>query len=198
MWRCGGGFVCLEDLCSFSLPLLWLLLGVTKAAVFLLFFTEEFAFFFPRAESFGHSSFIRYPFISPSKLNVLFSVLTICFSFCWRWWWNSCALPKSVGKEGADTPGARTSLLWCYTIPQNPSRWRQAQAATCLSPAVSEAPSVRADGAWAEPTWHHQHGKTNQAIANSCPQRLCRGKYCSYTSLCFPPRFTFAKRNPVL
>lgn len=67
-------------------------------------------------------------------------MLAIYFPFCWRWWWNSCVLPKSMRREEPATPGARTSLLWCYTTSQKPFMWGQAQAAMCLSPAVREAP----------------------------------------------------------
>lgn len=138
---------CLENLCSFSLPLFWLLLGVTKAAVSLLFFTEEFAFFFSQSRVFWSQQFPNVPFYFPLKTKCPFSVLAIYFLLCWWWWWNSCALPKSVRKEEPDTPGARTSLLWCYTISQDPLIWRQAQTATCVSPAVSKAPQ-------SEPTGH--------------------------------------------
>lgn len=50
----------------------------------LLFFTEEFASFFSRAESLGHSSSLMYPFISPSKLNVLFQHSRFTFYFFGR------------------------------------------------------------------------------------------------------------------
>lgn len=134
-----------------------------QTAVSLLFFTEEFAFFSPYSRIFWSQ---LYPFISSSKLNVFFSVLAICFSFHWRWRWNSCALPQSVRKEGPDTPGARTCLLWCYTIPQNTScegKLRQPQASALQW--VKPLSQSRRGVSWANltaPAWQNKPGYCQQ------------------------------------
>lgn len=101
------------------------------------------------------------------------------------------------------TWGKEQSAVILYNFPKPPfsknppCEGKPRQGHVC-EPRSERSPSVRADGAWAEQTWHHQPGKTNQVIANSYWQRFCSGKFCSYTSFCFPPWFTSAKRNSVL
>lgn len=158
---------CLENLCSFSLPLFWLLLGVTKAAVSLLFFTEEFAFFFSQSRVFWSQQFPNVPFYFPpqnqmsffSARHLLFALLVMMMKFM-------CSAKVSEKGRTWYTWGKDQSAVMLYNFPR-PLDMKASSDSHVCQPCSEQSPSVRADRAWAERTWHHQHGKTNQVIANS-------------------------------
>lgn len=112
-----------------------------------------------------------------SAPGLLFIFLAVMMKF-------TCSAKVSEKGRTCYAWGKDQSAVMLYNFPKplhvkaSPgSEWLCSAAQPCRE----WSPSVRADGAWAERTWHHQHGKTNQVIANSCWQRFCNEKYCSYT-----------------